>query len=299
MKVALAGASGFVGGALARHLEQAGYEVLRLVRRPAVGPTEVAWHPSSGEIEQRERLEGAAGAVNLAGSNLAAGRWTEARREEILRSRVESTRTLVAVLAHLHRPPRVLVSASATGYYGNRGEEELTEASGPGEGYLAEVCHVWEEEARVAELVGIRTVRLRTGLVLGAGGALAKLRPLFRLGLGAPLGGGRQWVSWIALEDLIRVIRRSLEDDQLGGPVNAVAPAPVRNAGFTAALARALRRPTFAPVPACLLRAAFPGLADEVLLASARVRPRRLQEAGFLWDQADLDGALRAALAAM
>ncbi len=299
MKVALAGASGFVGRALARHLEQAGHEVLRLVRRPAEGPTEIVWHPSSGEVEQRERLEGVAGAVNLAGSNLAAGRWTEARREEILRSRVECTRTLVAVLAHLNHPPRVLVSASATGYYGNRGEEELTEASGPGEGYLAEVCHAWEEEARVAELVGIRTVRLRTGLVLGAGGALAKLRPLFRLALGAPLGGGRQWISWIALEDLVRVIRRSLDDDQLCGPVNAVAPAPVRNAGFTAALARALRRPTFAPVPAFLLRAVFPGLADELLLASARVRPRRLQEAGFAWTQADLDGALRAALAAM
>jgi len=299
MKLALAGASGFVGSALVRQLEQQGHAVIRLVRRPAEEPAEIAWHPASGEVEQPERLEGTEGVVNLAGSNLAAGRWTEARRAEIMRSRVESTRSLVAVLARLNHPPRVLVSASATGYYGSRGEEELTEASGRGEGFLAEVCHAWEEEARVAESAGIRTVLLRTGMVLGpGGGALARLRPAFRAGLGGHLGDGRQWMSWIALADLVRVVVRGLDDAQLAGPVNAVAPTPVRNAEFTAALARELGRRTFAPVPAFALRALFGEMAGAVLLASARVRPRRLAGAGFAFVHADLAGALHAALGA-
>ncbi len=298
MKLALAGGSGFVGSALRRHLEDAGHAVVLLVRRPAEAPMEVSWHPSSGEVEQRERLEGLEGVVNLAGSSLAAGRWTAERRAEILRSRVESTRALVAVLAHLNHPPRVLVSASATGYYGSRGDEELTEASARGEGFLADVCHAWEEEARVAESVGIRTVLLRIGVVLGPGGGmLAKLRPVFRAGLGGQLGDGRQWMSWIALDDLVRVVRRGLEDAQLGGPVNAVAPAPVRNAGFTVALGRALHRHTFAPVPAVVLRAVFGEMADEMLLASARVQPRRLAAAGFAFAHPELEGALQAALA--
>ncbi len=297
MKLALAGASGFVGSALGRHLEDAGHTVVRLVRRPAEGPAEITWHPSSGEVEQRERLEGTEGVVNLAGSNLAAGRWTEERRAEILRSRVESTRALVAVLAHMNHPPRVLASASATGYYGDRGEEELTEASGQGEGFLADVCHAWEEEARIAESVGIRTVLLRIGVVLGPGGGLlAKLRPVFRAGLGGQLGDGRQWMSWIALDDLVRVVRMGLEETRLGGPVNAVAPAPARNADFTAALCRALHHHTFAPVPAVVLRTFLGEMADEMLLASARVLPRRLAAAGFAFTHPDLDGALRAAL---
>ncbi len=298
MKLALAGASGFVGSALGRHLEEGGHLVVRLVRRPVEGPAEVAWHPSSGEVEPRARLEGLDGVVNLAGSNLAAGRWTEERRTEILRSRVESTRALVAVLAHLNHPPRVLVNASATGYYGDRGEEELTAASGRGEGFLADVCHAWEEEARVAESVGIRAVLLRLGVVLGPGGGmLAKLRPVFRAGLGAQLGDGRQWMSWISLGDAVGVVRRALEDSGLAGPVNAVAPVPVRNAEFTAALARALHHHTFAPFPAVVLRALFGEMADEMLLASARVLPGRLAAAGYGFVHPALDGALQAALA--
>jgi uncharacterized protein (TIGR01777 family) len=297
MKLALAGASGFVGSALVRRLEHEGHLVLRLVRRPVEGPAEIAWHPSSGEVEQRERLEGIEGVVNLAGSNLAAGRWTEERRAEILRSRVESTRTLVAVLAHLNHKPRVFVNASATGYYGSRGEEELTEASGRGEGFLADVCHAWEEEARIAESVGIRTVLLRSGLVLGpGGGALAKLRPVFRLGFGGRLGDGRQWMSWITLDDLVRVALRGLHDERLTGAVNAVAPTAVRNAEFTGVLARALNRRTFVRVPAFVLRAIFQEMADETLLASTRVRPQRLLETGFIFKQPDLEGALRTVL---
>jgi uncharacterized protein (TIGR01777 family) len=288
MKLAVAGASGFVGSALVRRLKEEGHVVMRLVRQPAEQPDEILWHPSSCEVERWELLEG---------SNLAAGRWTRGRKDEILRSRVESTRTLVAVMAHMNHKPRAFVSASAVGYYGPRGEEELTEASGHGEGFLASVCREWEEQARIAESVGIRTVLLRLGMTLGAGGGvLAKLLPVFRAGLGGRLGDGRQWISWIALDDVIGVIWRSLSDEHLAGPVNAVAPTAARNAEFTAALAHALGRRTFAPVPAFVLRAFRPGMADEVLLASTRVRPQRLLEAGFKFKHPELEGALRAVL---
>ena len=180
MKLAVAGASGFIGAALVRRLEADGHVVLRLVRRQAEQPGEIPWHPSSSEVEQWELLEGVEGIVNLSGSNLAAGRWTQARKEEIRRSRIESTRTLVAVMAHINHKPRAFVSSSAVGYYGDRGEEELTESSGHGEGFLAGVCREWEEQAKIAECVGIRTVMLRSGMVLGAGGGvLAKLAPVF------------------------------------------------------------------------------------------------------------------------
>lgn len=298
MKLAVAGASGFVGSALVRRLQAEGHVVLRFVRRPAAQPEEIAWHPASGEMEQRERLEGIEGVVNLAGSNLAAGRWTETRKEEMVRSRVESTRALVAVMAHLNHKPRVFVSASAVGYYGHRGEEELTEASRAGGGFLPDLCHAWEEEARIAESVGIRTAILRLGLVLGpGGGVLAKLRPVFRAGFGGQLGDGRQWMSWIALDDLLGALLLGLTDARLSGPINAVAPGAVRNAEFTQALARAVGHHTFAPVPAFVLRAMFQEMADEMLLASTRVRPQRLLDAGFSFAHPELEGAMRAALA--
>ena len=297
MKLAVAGASGFIGTALVRRLREGGHAVMRLVRRQAEQPDEIPWHPDSTEVERWELLEGVAGVVNLAGSNLAAGRWTAARKEEIVRSRVESTRTLVAVMAHMNHKPRVFVSVSAVGFYGDRGEEELTEASGHGEGFLAGVCREWEEQARIAESIGIRTVILRCGVVLGAGGGmLAELQPLFRLGLGGRLGDGRQWLSWIALDDLLDVIALSLADERLAGPVNAVAPSAARNADFTAALAQVLGRGTFAPVPAFVLRALRPEMAEEMLLASTRVRPQRLLDAGFRFAHPDLAGALHAAL---
>jgi uncharacterized protein (TIGR01777 family) len=298
MKFAVAGASGFVGSALVRRLEAERHEVLRLVRRPVERPGEVAWHPLSGEVEQRELLEGMEGLVNFAGSNLAAGRWTPERKEEILRSRVEGTRTLVAVLAHLNHKPRVFLSASAVGYYGARGEEELTEASAMGKGFLAEVCRAWEDEARIAESVGVRAVLLRLGLVLDrSGGVLAKLLPLFRTGFGGRLGDGRQWMSWITLDDLLEVLLLSLRDGRLTGPVNAVAPAPVRNAEFTAALAHALGRRAMVPMPSFLLRLIYQEMADETLLASTRVRPQRLVDAGFRFNHPTLNEALRAVLA--
>ena len=296
MKVAVAGASGFVGSALVRRLQAEGHVVRRFVRRPAVEPDEIAWHPASGEVEQRELLEGIDGVVNLAGSNLAAGRWTEARKEELVRSRVESTRALVAVMARLNHKPRVFVSASAVGYYGHRGEEELTEASRAGGGFLSDLCHAWEEEARIAESAGIRTAILRLGLVLGSGGVLAKLLPVFRAGFGGQLGDGRQWMSWIALDDLLGALLRGLTDARLSGPINAVAPGAVRNAEFTRALAHAVGHHTFAPVPAFVLRAMFQEMADEMLLASTRVRPQRLLEAGFSFAHPELEEAMRVAV---
>ena len=296
MKVAVAGASGFVGSALVRRLQAEGHVVRRFVRRPAVEPDEIAWHPASGEVEQRELLEGIDGVVNLAGSNLAAGRWTEARKEELVRSRVESTRALVAVMARLNHKPQVFVSASAVGYYGHRGEEELTEASRAGGGFLSDLCHAWEEEARIAESAGIRTAILRLGLVLGSGGVLAKLLPVFRAGFGGQLGDGRQWMSWIALDDLLGALLRGLTDARLSGPINAVAPGAVRNAEFTRALAHAVGHHTFAPVPAFVLRAMFQEMADEMLLASTRVRPQRLLEAGFSFAHPELEEAMRVAV---
>ncbi|MDD2765085.1 MAG: TIGR01777 family oxidoreductase [Opitutaceae bacterium] len=297
MKLVVAGASGFIGSALVRRLEGEGHRVLRLVRRPVEGPDEVEWHPAAGEVEQRDLLEGIEAVVNFAGSNLAAGRWTEERREEIFRSRIESARTLVTVMAHMNHKPRVFVSASAVGYYGNRGEEVLTEGSGPGEGFLAGVCHAWEAEARVAETAGIRTVRLRIGLVLGNGGALAKLRPVFRAGCGGILGDGRQWMSWITIDDLVRTVLHGLRDDRLAGPVNAVAPGAVRNAEFAKAFAHALGRHwTFPPVPAFVLRTIFREMADEMFLASTRVQPQRLLEAGFNFEQPGIGAALHAVL---
>ena len=299
MKVAVAGASGFIGSALVRRLEADGHRVVRLVRRTAERPDEVAWHPSSSEIEQWDRLEGVEAIVNLTGANLAAGRWTDERREELRRSRIEGTRTLVAVVAHMNHHPRAFVCASAVGFYGDRGEEELSEASGAGQGFLADLCHAWEEEARIAESVGVRTVLLRMGLVLGpGGGVLAKMLPAFRAGVGGRLGSGRQWVSWIALEDLLAVIGHVLADGRLAGPVNAVAPGPVRNVEFADTLGGVLGRPALLPVPAVMLRTLFGSMADEALLASARVRPQRLLEAGFAFRHTGLAGALRAALAA-
>ncbi len=281
MRVAVTGASGFVGSALLPALPAAGHEAVR-IRRGAFDAAVLA---------------GADAVVHLAGENIGAGRWTPRRKEAIRESRVAGTRRLAAILAGLPRPPRALVCASAGGYYGDRGEEMLTEESGPGTGFLPEVCRAWEEAAAPAAAAGVRVVSLRIGMVLGAGGgALARLLPLFRLGLGGRLGGGRQWQSWISREDLVGIVLRTLEDGTLRGPVNAVAPNPVTNREFTETLARVLGRPAFLPVPAFALRLAAGEIADALLLSSARVVPAKLEAAGFGFRQPRLDEALRAAL---
>lgn len=296
MRVLVSGSSGLVGSALVRGLETDGHTAVRLVRRRALHPGECAWDPEQGTIEAA-KLEGLDAAVHLAGENIASGRWTSARKTRIRDSRAKGTALLSGVLAACTHKPEVLVSASAIGYYGNRGEEEVNEDSPPGTGFLAEVCRDWEAASQSAGLAGIRVVNLRIGLVLsGEGGALAKMLPIFRLGLGGPLGNGRTCMSWITLEDLVGIVRFAIEHKNLSGPVNAVAPHAVSNWEFSKTLAKVLRRPAWFPVPALLIRAALGEMGQALLLDGARVLPGRLTENGYTFRHPDLEGALRAVL---
>lgn len=298
MNVAIAGASGLIGSALSAALRADGHRVSRLVRHASSTADEIAWDPAKGRLDP-ESLGGFDAIVNLSGENVGAGRWTVRRRERILGSRIDATRTLVLALKAAPPRPRIFVSASAVGFYGGRGDEELSERSSPGQGFLPEVCLAWETHAEGAGRLGLREVRLRFGVVLAReGGALAKMLPLFRLGFGGRLGGGDQWMSWIALEDAVRAIMAAIENPALRGPVNVVAPAPVRNAEFARALGRALRRPAILPAPAWALRLAFGRMADEMLLASARVRPDALRASGFVFRHSRLEPALHAILRA-
>ena len=299
MKVLVTGSSGLVGKALVQRLTAEGHGVARLVRTPPRDPqSEFPWDPAGGRLDP-EVLEGQDAVVHLAGENISGGRWTAARRERIRASRVDSTRLLAQALAGLRRKPSVLVCASAIGYYGDRGDELLSEESGPGAGFLPDVCRAWESASRDAEAAGIRVVRMRIGVVLsGGGGALPRMLTPFKLGLGGRLGTGRQFMSWVALADLAAALTVALADDRLQGPVNAVAPSPVTNAEFTRVLAKVLARPAFFPAPAFALRLLLGQMADELLLASTRVVPRKLKEAGFQYRHPDLEGALKAALGA-
>ena len=293
MKILFAGASGLVGSALVPALRLQGHEVVTLVRRPARREDEIAWNPAAGDLAPAV-LAATDAIVNLAGENIAAGRWTLVRKEALRRSRVDSTRTLVQALGRAEPRPRVLVNASAVGFYGDRGDEVLTEDSLVGRGFLPDLCAEWETEAQAAESLGVRVVRLRLGVVLAReGGALARLLPLFRLGLGGRLGDGRAWMSWIELDDLVRVVSAALTDPRLEGAINAVAPGPVTNRDFTAALGRMLHRPTILPVPRWLLELVYGEMAGATLLASARVMPGRLLGGGFIFRQADITAALR------
>ncbi len=280
MNVALSGASGLIGGALARGLKAAGCRCRRLVRRRPSGPDEMEWLPERG-LADPKAASGLDVIVHLAGENVAAGRWTAARRGRISASRGPATRRLVESLSRLERPPRVFLCASAVGYYGDRGDEPLDEDSASGAGFLASVCEEWEAAARMAEAVCERTVQLRFGIVLSArGGALARMLPAFRLGLGGRLGSGRQYVPWIHIDDAVAAIRHALERD-IQGPVNLVAPEQVTNLDLTRAIAAALGRPALLPAPAPALRLVFGAMARETLLASARVLPAVLKETGF------------------
>ena len=292
-RVLIAGASGLLGRALGAFLKTQGHEVLRLVRRPAVGQTEVAWNPAAGELDPAA-IEGVDAIVNLSGENVAGGRWTGVRRNAILRSRVEATCTLVVALQKLQRKPEVFLSASAVGYYGDRGDEVLAEDAGIGHGFLPEVCLAWETHAEGAVRAGVRTVLLRLGVVLTpAGGALAKMLPAFRLGLGGRLGTGRQWMSWVGREDAVGAFYHAMVEPRCRGAMNLVAPEMVTNATFAAALGRVLGRPAMWPVPAFVLRGLFGEMADATLLASTRAVPRKLEATGFVFRQPTLEGALR------
>lgn len=297
MRIAISGSSGLIGTALRARLHSEGHRTLRLVRsRAASGESEIAWDPAAGTIDAT-RLEGVDAVVNLSGESLAQWPWTAARKRRMVESRVRSTRFLAETLAALSRKPRVFISASAVGYYGNRGDTRLTEASPAGTGFLAGLCRAWEEAAEPATRAGVRVVTPRIGMVLTAsGGALAALLLPFRLGLGGNLGSGRQYMSWIALDDLIGAIVHALTRDTLAGAVNAVAPQPASNAEFTRALGRVLRRPTALPFPAFAARLLLGEMAEELLLSSARVEPTRLLATGYTFRHPDLEGALRSAL---
>jgi len=298
--VAVTGSRGLVGSALAPALAAAGHRVLRLVRgaaaapaAPAVGARVARWDPESGALDS-SALAGVDAVVHLAGESVAGGRWTEAKKRRIRSSRVDGTRSLAASLARLERPPRVLVSASAVGYYGDRGAELLREGSAPGTGFLAEVCQEWETATEPAARARIRVVRLRIGMVVSRrGGALAAMLTPFRLGAGGPVGGGTQWVSWIAIDDLVGAILHALDTASLAGAVNAVAPEPVQNRELARTLGRVLGRPALLPLPAFAARLLLGQMADELLLASARVEPARLQATGFAFRHPTLEDALR------
>lgn len=296
-RVLVTGSSGLVGSALVRVLRESGSEVSRLVRsRDALQPGDALWKPKDGTVDTAA-LEGLDAVIHLAGENIAAGRWSNARKQRIRGSRVDGTRLLCEGLAGRDKPPPVLVCASAVGFYGDRGEEILDEGSEVGEGFFPEVCTEWESAADPARERGIRVVHQRLGIVLSdQGGALAKMLGLFRLGLGGKLGSGEQYMSWITLDDVVGAFRHSLDHEDLNGPVNTVSPNPVTNATFTAALARVLGRPAFLPAPAFALRMALGEMADEALLASARVRPAKLLESGYEFRHREIEPALRAVL---
>lgn len=297
MRVAITGASGFLGAAIAASLVRDGVEVMRIRRAPHVALPDVAWNPPAGLItpDALERLDAI---VNLAGEPIAR-RWTAARKRAIVESRVQSTGLLARTIASLREPPRVLLSGSATGFYGDRGDEELDEESAPGSDFLAQTALAWERAAEPARTAGTRVVLLRTGIVLGAGGgALAKLVLPFKLGVGGRVGNGRQWMSWIGLADWVGAVRRLLLLDDVEGPVNLVAPNPVPNVVFTRTLARVLGRPAIAHIPAWAIDAGFGEMGHATLLASQRVHPRRLTSAGFEFGCPTLEQSLRAELTA-
>ncbi len=294
MKFLIAGASGLVGRALIPFLQTQGHTVVRLVRRPVQVADEVFWNPAKGELSA-EAMRGVDVVINLSGEGIADARWSAARKDAILSSRVDSTRTLVQAMRQLTRNrPFVFISGSATGFYGSKGDTVLDEDSPRGTGFLSDVCEAWEHEAREAEALGVRVVRLRTGVVLTpAEGALAKMMPAFLAGVGGRLASGKMWMSWISMDDLVGVIYHAVLDRRCDGAVNAVAPGAVTNAEFTRVLARVLRRTAILPMPGLALGAIFGEMARETLLASARVTPGKLQGANYVFRHATLEGALR------
>jgi uncharacterized protein len=290
VRVLVSGATGMVGRALVPVLRERGHEVRRLLRGGASSP-DTGWDPAAGRIDG-DALEGCDAVVHLAGESIAEGRWTEAKKARIRDSRVGPTRLLAEKVARERRPP-VLVAASAIGFYGDRGEEVLTEDHAAGDGFLPDVCREWESATGPAREAGARVVRLRLGVVLAKeGGALPAMLTPFRLGLGGRLGSGRQWFSWIALPDVVDVIVRAVEGVDLDGPVNVVATAPVRNAEFTRVMGKVLGRPAFAALPAFAARLALGEMADALLLASTRVVPMRLAGFGHRFRFPEIEGAL-------
>jgi hypothetical protein len=291
MNILISGANGFVGSSLVPGLEKTGHHVIPLLRGK-LGQAGASWRPDEEKINL-----GSAGpihaVIHLAGANVAR-RWTKRVKDEVYRSRVEGTKLLCDAIARLPMKPKVLLCASATGYYGNRGDEILDESSWPGHGFLPDVCKNWEAATHSAVAAGIRVVNMRFGIVLGrGGGALGRMVPLCRLGIGGPLGDGHYHWSWIAMDDVTGAVEHALGNEQLHGPVNFVSPNPVRNREFTKALARVLKRPAFFRVQPFALKVLFGQMAEEALLCSFRVLPKRLEESGYKFKFPELEGALK------
>jgi uncharacterized protein (TIGR01777 family) len=299
MKILVAGSSGLVGTALVRALVKDGHTVCRLVRPGTVVKNEmndgfqVAWNPATGELGGAG--VGADAVVNLAGASIADGRWSPARKAVLRSSRIDTTRALVDALAKMNARPRVLVSASATGFYGNRGDELLTEESLPGNDFLSSLAREWEAEALKTEAIGIRVVLARFGIILARdGGALPRMMLAFRYFAGGKIGSGQQWMSWISLADVIEILRFALEHGKVRGPINVISPEPMQNAEFTRTLASVMHRPALFPAPAFALRLALGEMADALLLSSQRVLPQNLEKLGYHFLHADLKSALAA-----
>ena len=292
MKVLVSGSSGTVGTHLCAHLRSRSFEVWRLVRSRTEGENRIFWDPEGRGVDDPDTLEGFDAVVCLSGENIV-GRWTERKKKLITDSRINTARRLVDIFSGLRKPPAVFVCASAVGYYGDRGGEELTEDSAAGSGFFPDLCARWEGEANRASDFGTRVVNLRIGIVLSPeGGMLGSLLPLFRMGLGGVVGDGGQYLSWVSIEDLSRMVVHLLERGETSGPVNAVAAGPVTNREFTAALASALGRPAFFPVPAFAVRVLFGEMGRSTVLASARVFPKKLLSGGYEFFHAELSGAL-------
>lgn len=291
MRTLISGASGLVGSALVESLHAKGHDIRCLQRNKKPGSADI-WNTS--ELFSRDSdNEPFDTVIHLAGENVAQGRWSSALKNKIMNSRVEGTRQLIQYLATCATPPRTFLCASAVGYYGSRGDELLTEKSSTGKGFLAEVCRRWEQEAARAETFGARVVNLRFGMVLSPhGGALAKMLPPFKAGLGGPIGKGRQYMSWISIRDLVEIVDFVIHTEGINGPVNVVAPKAVTNKEFTVSLARAVKKPAILPVPPLALRVLFGDMADEMLLTSSRAKPEKLLEAGYCFQDADLEETL-------
>jgi uncharacterized protein (TIGR01777 family) len=291
MKVAVSGSTGLIGSALVAELETGGHSVHRIVRsKPDRG--DIPWDPAAGKIDAAA-LAGIDAVVHLAGESIAGGRWNEARKKAILESRVQGTGLIARTLAGSGDLPKTLVTASAIGYFGDRGDETLTEESPPGDDFLARVCREWEAAAEPAAQSGVRVCRTRFGIILSrGGGALSKMLLPFRLGVGGIIGSGRQYMSWITLDDVVGALLHVLEKPEIAGPVNVAAPQPVTNAAFTKALGRALSRPTLLPLPAFAARLLLGEMADGLLLSSARVRPAKLLATGYRFRHTDLEEGL-------
>jgi uncharacterized protein (TIGR01777 family) len=293
MKILIGGSHGLVGSALVKSLEAQGHEVFRLVRHAPNRATEIEWSPDRYSIALA-LIEGFDAVVNLAGESIADGRWTDEKKRRIRESRVKGTKLLGDALANLSVPPKTFICASAIGYYGNRGDELLTEESPGGNDFLSEVCNEWEQATALATEKGIRVVNARFGIILDQeGGALKKMLPPFRMGVGGKIGSGKQWMSWITLEDVINALNFALANDSLRGPVNYVAPNPVTNAELTKTLGKVLSRPTLFPVPAFAIKLLFGEMGETLLLGSLRVAPTRLEQAGYQFKHAELAGGLR------